>query len=395
MLSGVTTVVQQGGIGRRGPSRDGVAGLLWYSDTLPAGFSSSTREKRVLTLEDAEALGILDTVSAVQVLHYHVSEFFRLNPEGELWIGIYDVPDTYDFTELEALYNAAQGDIRITGIYANLLTFVASQITAIQAVITTQEALGYHSSVLYAPNFASGTDRSAVADARALTAPKVTTVIGQDGGGAGAALFTAKGFSISCLGAELGALSRAQVQQSIGNPANFDISDGTELETLALSSGKLLSTVSNSLLSDLKGKGYSVVRKYTPKLAGSYLERVPTSVSATNDYAWIEFNRTIDKARRNIESILTPQLQSGVPTKSDGTLRDDVIGYFQNLVGGVLLDMMAAGEISGDAGDIKKMVLIDPTQNIQATSTLEITVKIIPVGVAEFITVKIGFTTSL
>ena len=57
--------------------------------------------------------------------------------------------------------------------------------------------------------------------------------------------------------------------------------------------------------------------------------------------------------------------------------------------------MMADREISGEASDIKKMVLIDPAQNVLATSTLVITIKILPVGIAEFITINIGLTLSL
>ena len=51
--------------------------------------------------------------------------------------------------------------------------------------------------------------------------------------------------------------------------------------------------------------------------------------------------------------------------------------------------MQASGEISD------REVLIDPTQDILGTSTLYVTIKILPVGIAEFIEVTIGLTNEI
>jgi hypothetical protein len=387
-LSGITTNITQGGIGRRAPSRDKVSGILWYSNTLPSGFDTDDRIKLVYTLQEAEALGILSTVSAVEVLHYHVSEFFRINPEGELWIGIFAVPaSTYDFTEITLMRQASNGDIRNLGIYANLLNFSSAQITTIQGVLDANLASGGRMSVLYAPNFPGATDWTAIANARALNAPRVTTIVVQDGGGRGDALFASKSFTISALGAALGAVSKARVNQSIGNPQNFNLSNAVELETVKMASGTAL--VADATLAAIKDKGYLVARKYTPRISGTYFERVPTSVSATSDYAWIEFQRTVDKAVRLVETILTPTLQSGIQLKADGSIREDVAGYFKDLAGDPLVNMKADGEISNYE------VLINPAQNISQTSTLVITIRIQPTAIAEFINVNIGLTAAI
>lgn len=389
-LSGITTVVQQGGLGRRAPSKDKISGLLWYSDTLPSGFGSSDRVKKVYTLEEAEALGILSTVSGVSVLHYHVSEYFRIQPEGELWIGIYAVPaSTYDFAEITTLMDAAAGEIRQLGIYANLLDFASAQVTTIHNVINSSGNLakGYRASALYAPNFPAAYNWTTTTDLRTLTGFRVTVVTFQDGGGVGDALFTSKAFTISGLGAALGAVSKAKVNQSVGNPANFNLSDGTELETLTMASGVAL--LSDSALGTLKDKGYLIARKYLPRISGSYLERCPTSVAASSDYAWLEFQRTIDKAVRGIETDLMPYLQSGVPLKADGTMRDDTVGFYKDLAEITPLAMQAASEISNFS------ILINPAQNVQSTSTLVITAKIQPTPIAEFITLNIGLTATV
>lgn len=387
-LSGITTNVQQGGVGRRAPSNDKIAGLLWYSNTLPAGFSTTARAKKVFTLQEAEALGILSTVPAVEVLHYHVKEFFRINPAGELWIGIYAVPaGSYDFTEITTMMDFVSGEIRQLGVYANLLNFVSAQVTTIQGIIDAQKSKGFRFSVGYQPNFIPAYDLTTTTDLRTLTADRVSVLINQDGGGKGAALFTSKAFTIGTIGAWLGAVSKAKVNQSIGNPENFNMSGSGELETLNMASGVAL--VSATLLGNLKDKGYTIMRKYTPRLAGSYFERVPAACPATSDYAWLEFGRTIDKAIRGVEAILTPKLQSGILLNSDGTMRDDMVGYFSDLAANPLIDMQNASEISN------YQVLINPEQNVQATSTLVITVKVQPTPIAEFITLNIGLTLTI
>lgn len=391
-LSSLTLNVNQGGIGRQAPSRDKVSGILTYAATVPSGFTTTDRVKKVLTLAAAEALGITEAHATFGPLWYHIREYFstRGNAQGELWIGIYATPGgTYDFTELGTMCAVAQYDIRQVAIYANLLTFASTQITAIQTVINTMTtAKKPPVYVGYCPNFAPATDFSAIADARALTADHVTTLVSQDGSGKGLALFVAKAFTIGHAGIWLGCQSRATVEQSIGNPENFNISDGTENEIVTWASGVAI-PADYALLGAVKDKGYQVARKYAPDITGSFFERTPTSIPATSDYAWSEYVRTIDKAIRQIRAVLLPKLNSKVGFKPNGQLSDDSIGYFSDLCYQETDKMKANGEIN-DA-----IVLIDPTQNVQSTSTLTITIKIQPFANAEFIVVNIGLTRTI
>jgi hypothetical protein len=392
-LSQVTVNVGQSGLGRRPLNTDKISGLLFFNNTLPTGFSSSARAKKAYSLEEAEALGIAEGSSDHAVEWYHISEYFRMNTQGELWIGYYAVPaSTYDFAEVSTFVIASGGEIRQLGVYANGLTFASAQCTTIQAIIDAMPAAYKQFSVMYAPNTAAITaitGWSAVTDLRTLSAEKVTVVIAEDGGGAGATLAGSKSYSITALGCALGAISKASVEQSIGNPQNFDLSDGTEMEVPALANGDLVSAMSASAMGGLKDKGYLIARKYTPDLSGTFFERCPTAIAATNDFAWIETNRVVDKAIRLVRSALVPQLNGTVLLKADGTLREDTVGYYQDLGQTPITQMEADGEIS--AG----LVQIDPTQDVLSTSTLEISVQIVPVGIAETITVNIGLTTNL
>jgi hypothetical protein len=392
-LSKVTINVGQGGLGRRALNKDKISGLLFFDDTLPSGFVTSDRVKKVFSLAEAEALGIAQASAAHDVHWYHISEYFRINPEGELWIGYFAVPvSTYAFTEITTMVNIAEGEIRQLGVYAEALTFAAAQVTTIQAIIALADADGKPLSVFYAANMAAitaVTGWAAVTDLRTLTARKVTVVVAESGSGAGLALATTKAFSITALGAAVGAASLASVEQSIGNPQNFNISNGIEMEVPALSNGDLVSALSDAGLGSLKDKGYLIARKYVPKIAGTYFERCPTAIASTNDFAWLETNRTVDKAIRLVDSALTPLLQGNVLVNADGTLKAESIGYYIDAAQRPLTQMEADGEVSAT------QVLINPAQNVLSTSTLTVTIKIIPVGIAEQIVVNIGLTTAL
>ena len=270
-----------------------------------------------------------------------------------------------------------------------MATFTSAAATTLQGVSDTVDATGGRLVGILSENMAAIADWSTVDDLRGLSASKVSVVVGQDGGAAGAALYTAGGTTVSALGAALGILSSSSVQQSIGWPRSFNVSDGTELEVPALANGDLVSDQSEALMGGLKDKGYLILRKYTPQFAGTFFERQPGAVALTDDFAWIEYSRTMDKAIRLVESALTPDLNRDLALDSDGKLSPDVVGYFEDLCQAPLDNMQADGEIS--ASD----VLVDPSQNILSTSTLVVTIKIVPVGIAEFITVNIGFTVEI
>lgn len=390
-LSSLNINVGTSGLGRRPPNQDKISGILFFS-TLPAGFSTTDRVKKVFSLEEAEALGI--TVALYPIHHYHISEYFRVQPDGELWIGIYAIPGgSYTFAEISTMVIAAGGEIRQLAVYAGALTYATSQVTTIQGVIDGIDGDAYKQfSVLYAANMEAitpVTGWSAIGDVRALTARKVTVVAAQDGAGVGAALYISQSQSITALGAALGAVSRASVEQSIGNPANFNVSDGLELEVPALANGDLVTALTLTALGGIKDDGYLVLRKYVPDISGSYFERAPVAIAATDDLAWLEVVRTVDKAIRYVRQVLIPQLNSTLYVDSDGKLSADTIGYFQDLGQDKLDQMKSDGEVS-DA-----ICLVDPEQDVVSTSELTITIKIVPVGIAETITVNIGLVTSL
>jgi len=74
---------------------------------------------------------------------------------------------------------------------------------------------------------------------------------------------------------------------------------------------------------------------------------------------------------------------------ADGTLRNSTIAFLESQAVVITDDMVRNSEASAIG------VTIDPTQNVLSTNNLNVTINIVPVGVARNITVIIGFKTSL
>jgi hypothetical protein len=329
--------------------------------------------------------------SKLALWHYHISEYFRIQPQGNLWIGFYPDPSTYNFVELQDLQNYANGTMRQCFIYhviGRTAAQVASDATAIQAVCTSLDALHMPLSVMYAPNIKTIADLTTLLNLSTLTANKVSINISQDGAGTGAYLYIITGASITTGGALLGAVSLAAVNEDIAWVAKFNMSNGVECDTPAFSNGLLASTLSSNLLTQLDSYRYIFLRTYVD-IAGSYFNDSHTAIAQSSDYAYIENNRVIDKAIRVGRAALLPQLNSPIAFNADGTLTNNTIAYFRGLLIAASAPLIRAGEISA-AG-----ITIDPSQPALTTNSIYITFQIVPTGVARNIIVNIGYVKSL
>lgn len=392
-ISAITVNKGSGGLGRRPASNDGVSAFIFYNASPPTGFATDNIQQ-VFSLEEAEDLGIVDTAAAFEVYHYQVSEFFRINPTGTLWIGFFGVPvGAPDFAEIGTMQAFAQGAINIFGIYASdFRTYADSDVDAAGAEMDAIEALNQPAICLLAEDLSAVLDANiaTLTDLRTKSEPDVAVLTHQDGDASstGAALFTSKGYSIQALGATMGATSKAAVQQSIGNPENFNLL-GTELLEPAFGNGTLNKDLTTTVLSALIDRGYTIMRDYLPNLSGTYSERMPMAVALTSDYAFVENRRVVHKAQRLLVSAYLPKLNSNVFFNEDGTITDISLEALKDVGTTVIEAMQAAGNIS------QGEVIIDPAQDVLSTSTLEVSARILPVGVAQYITININLVPSL
>ena len=363
------------------------------------------------------------------VLHYHISEYFRLQPKGVTWIGIF-AQGTYDATEIQTVQDFANGEIRQTGIYLSHEVFASSQLTVTQGILDTLETENKPLSVVFHSNLKSAT-LSALPDISALTNKKVSMLIGEEGDYHQLAYDNAKaylsgekvtfqgktyiskaattgnapwdaskwtelrenlqaisGFSIGTMGATLGNVSFAAVNESIAFVAKFNVVTGTGLDEVAFATTDLFRDISTTLKDTLNDFHYIFLRKIQG-ISGTFNSDSFTAITITSDFATIENNRTIDKAIRNIRTNVLPNLNSPLFVNDDGTLSEDTISLFKNDAQRALVDMVADGELSAQS------VSIDPTQNVLSASKIVITVVLVPVGVAREIEINIGFALKL
>jgi hypothetical protein len=328
--------------------------------------------------------------SSKAIWHYHISEYFRLQPQGQLYVGFFAPPSTYTFSEITTVQTFSGGIIRQTAVLKDPgSSYNAGDLQLIHNEIVTNDD-GNHMPMLalYAADLSAVTDLSTLTNLNTLTANKATAIISQDGGALGAYLYAGTKKSITTLGAALGAVSYAAVNESIEWRGKFNISNGYECDTPAFANGALVSSVAQNLLDDLDGMRYVFLIKNIG-FAGSYFNGSHTATIVTSDYAYIENNRTIDKAIRGVYSSLLPALGAPIVLNSDGTFTDESIAYFTSLAELNLRAMVQATELS----DFE--VLINSTQNVLSTNTLVVAVELIPVGVARAITVNIGFVVAL
>ena len=322
--------------------------------------------------------------------HYHISEYFRIQPQGKLWVGFYPVPGSYTFVEMNNLQNFAQGEIRQMMVYndvARTVSNILSDCTALQAAEVISEGLKMPYEVMYGTNTLN-INVSQLLNLNTLTAPKVSVIISQDAGGQGAFLYLTTGKGITTVGAALGMVSLLKVSENIGWVERCNVSNGVECDTIGFVNGQLWTSISESLRNQLNSYRYIFLRKYT-SLSGSYFNDSHTAVSVSSDYAYIENNRTIDKAGRLAYTALLPQLNSPLTINADGTLTNITIASFTGILTTAINDMVRNGEISAF------LVTIDPTQDVLTTSTIVVRLQIVPIGTARNIIVNIGFSISL
>lgn len=202
---------------------------------------------------------------------------------------------------------------------------------------------------------------------------------------------------VGFIGAMLGAIARANVQESVAWVKMFNLFDD-EFQDIELGFGdinltaddefvslNMYESLSPVLLDDLDEKGYIFPMKYAGRENGIYISKDQTC--SVGDYRTIARNRTINKSRRAVRAALLPYVNSPLLVNpATGFLAPSKISAFKTLIGDILAKMRTAQEISGYA------VNIDANQNVLIDDTLRISYVIVPVGVATKIYVEEGLS---
>ncbi len=384
---------QNGNVPKSLPGQDHVSGMIFYvtSADIPTGFATEPVQA-VSTIDAAEALGITSDSKqwAVKVMHYQLSEIFRINNGITLYVGIFTKPEAHTFVELATIQNYANGAIRQIAIWDGLTELTSENVTLLQSKAEALDLNNAPVSVGYAPSLKKGYTQLPVNIANA--ASRVSVIIAQAGGtnDTGALLFaetsnkTTKN-AVSCIGVWLGCVSSAAVHESISWVKKFP----TGIALPAFSDSTLVRSVDKAWIEKLDSARYLFIAPIVG-VAGSYWNDSHNMDKATSDYNSIELVRTMDKACRGIRTYLTPELGGNVYIDAEtGKLQPYTVSHLETVANKALEDMEKAGELSG------YQVKIDPEQDVLGNSTIEVVIKNVPVGVIRKIKVKIGYVKSL
>lgn len=323
------------------------------------------------------------------MLHYHLSEIYRLNPAVILYVGIFDKPAAaYTFAEVKTMQNYAGGKLRQLAVWAGDKALEqGDDLTTLQGVADNLETNARELVTLYAPKVATV---SGLSDKLAGgNKCRVSVVIGQAGSGVADELYRDKAnaakASVSGLGVVLGLVSRAKVHQSIAWVKEFP----TGVSVPAFGDGTKLNTLDPAVVQKLDAGRYLFFVTQEGQ-SGSYMNDSHNMDSAISDYAAIESVRTMDKAVRGIRTYLIPELGGNVYIDpATGKLASYTVKHLETVAGHALEDMERAGELSGYA------VEIDPEQDVASSGTVEIVIKNVASPVMRHVKVKIGFAKSV
>ncbi|CAM1365925.1 DUF2586 family protein [Tenacibaculum xiamenense] len=386
-----------GGLGRRTPNQDMISGLLFNGKDATGPNLGGEPLKlendklyRLASLEDAESLGINRAYdNNGESAYYQISQFFRLNPSGDLFILKNDKAKTYAelVSYAKNMQELANGEIRQLAVIfqgedkpkAKNDEYFSQVTKAVSAAKTvTNAAFANHQPLeifLEAKGFDASKDSI---DLRSYDASGVSVVVAMD-----------KEKSLqdnykntAAVGVLLGAVSKAKVSENIAWIEKFNLS-GEGFRSVGFVGGGQLTT--EGVQKTLDTHKYIFSRSHTG-IGGVYFNDSHTCTKETSDFTFIEANRTIHKAARSVRQALLPKVNAPVLVDPvNGTLPPSVIKGYETLCRAALERMISNGEVS------QIDVFVNPQQNILATSELKIKIEVVPTGTARRITVDLGF----
>lgn len=386
-LPNITINHLDGQLGRVATSEDGIAGLVLSG--------VSTAELGLLepvlfqSTEDLAARMIVPEDNPLA--HREIVQFYAKAGEGsKLWVILMaDTTELVDAasTVAKTLLDAAEGQIRILGInrmvpsdYEGTITSgmfedVTAAIEELNTLALTYRAAHKPFRALL-PHLGFDTaDFSTLLDLRSLSADNVAIVSWLPEEPVVDTSF------VPAIGHTLGKLASIPVNQNLGRVKSGD--EGVKNPQLYdLSSALIIGQ--ESRWQALHAKGYIFLRKHFG-LPGWFFNDDSTATSATSDYSGLSRARTIDKAHRIAYISMAEELLDDIDIDSSGKIPPAMTGYYQSRVESRIRTQMA-GEIS----DVTAYV--DPNQDVLATDSIGMRLRVLPKGQVKYITIDLSFT---
>ncbi len=395
-----------GGLGRSSAS-DRVI-VLVGGMALPAGMAYN-KVYELLDIVTAEDLGITASSDDTnnELIHYHLSEMFRLSPGINFYLIPVDKTQTISALVADSAFRSAIRSIEGVNVIglAGLNTPIANALVdalALQGLVNdfAEEHLLIDGLFVEGVGAASPIEVTAYPDLRSITAPNILYVIAQDpaitGIKASYALRAAIGTALGSVGVrriheDIGSVDIEEKPRSRRGEENYSLSSeqlGRWLSA-ALSDGKLVKSLTNAAQSSLTAKGWMYVGSFAD-YPGFYFNGCPTAVSKNSDYSYFNLNCIWNKAARIIRRTLIPKVRSKVPT-------DPNTGFMKSTwVSGCEADVLRALDAMEAAGNIDgKDIYINPAQAPSETSPMTVKGQLVVGKIVHEFDVDLGLTDKL
>jgi hypothetical protein len=137
--------------------------------------------------------------------------------------------------------------------------------------------------------------------------------------------------------------------------------------------------------SGLEDARFTVLQTYVG-LAGAYVADGRMMAASGSDFGTVQNRRVIDKASKIARAALLPFINSSVRVNADGTiLEEDAIRIESRVEAQLRAGIVAPGDATRASAQVNRAT------DVLATSELNVTVRVRPLGYAKDITVDIGF----
>jgi len=388
-LPKVTIDYGNGALGQTISSADGLLCLVVCGAAQVAGTFDLAQQYSLRRLSDLEPLGV--TASNNPLLYQTVRDFYTEAQEG-VRVFIVGYPDTLKMSDvldkenpyLRKIIESTNGELR--GFVCTAVPDVAPVITDgldddIPAALLNAQGLGeWARTVRYAPLFVIidglnfNGNASDLKDLKTNSYYRASVVIGSRDPGA----------ANQAVGLVAGRIASNSVDRNIGR-----VQDGA-LNVLTLFAGNTaIELADTETIYDLS---YITFRTFTG-ISGYYISDDLMATKETDDYNHLTAVRTVDKAARIVYAVMVQQLLDKVQVRSNGTMLQSVIASWQQIIeNAIAASMTSFGELSDDGGDNGIQLFIDPSQDVLATGTISVEVRVRPFGYARYINVLLGFT---
>lgn len=388
-LEGTNINKIDGGNGRLSATNSRVF-LLVSAMALATSTLVANEPVKLIQTKDIESYGVNASFDANQkvLAHYHVSEFFRLAPEGTVCFLPVAANSTHAgvvSTVLQTLkLNPDIKGIGFIGFENQTLTSVAALLEPLQNdLVKAAKADG----ILIDSVFVEGGSAGALTfnnypDLTTKSAENISVIIGQD---PDVAKLDVKYANQAAIGSALGMLAVRKISENLGSTDIINRPEDKKTEKFysltdtstgkfvkaGLSTGEKIEELSDVQIKALKSKGYIFIGSYVGA-AGMYFSGSETCTSKESTYSTIENNAVWNAAARLIREALAPYIKGKVKKDpATGYIRSTTIVHWERVATNACIDRLEGeNEISGGS------IYIDPKQSPNADTPIKISVTI-------------------